>query len=92
MSRTGYISKSKFLQGLQGSKLLWSAHNAKHLFPGIGAALQAVFDQGYEVGSFAKMLFPKRIEIETDPADFDGAIQVAPASLSSPSPGRRWPR
>jgi len=33
MSRAPYISKSKYLSGLQCPKLLWSAYNAKHLFP-----------------------------------------------------------
>jgi hypothetical protein len=76
MSRTPYISKSKFLQGLQCPKLLWSAYNAKHLFPEVDAAQQAVFDQGHEVGAFAKRMFPNGIEIGTDPTDFDGAVQV----------------
>jgi len=81
MSRTPYISKSKFLQGLQCSKLLWSAYNAKHLFPEVDAALQAVFDQGHEVGDFAKRMFPNGIEIDTDHGDFEGAIQLTQKSL-----------
>ena len=35
MSRTPYISKTKFLQGLQCPKLIWSAYNAKHLLPAL---------------------------------------------------------
>jgi hypothetical protein len=54
MSHTPYISKTKFLQGLQCTKQLWSAYNAKHLFPDVDDALQAVFDQGHEVGAFTK--------------------------------------
>jgi hypothetical protein len=74
MSRSPYISKSKFLQGLQCPKLIWSAYNAKHLFPAVDAALQAVFDQGHEVGAFAKKMFPNGVEVDVDPTDFEGAI------------------
>jgi len=81
MSHTPYISKSKFLQGLQCPKLLWSAYNVKHLFPEVDAALQAVFDQGHEVGAFAKRMFPNGIEIDTDPTNFEGAIQLTQKSL-----------
>ncbi len=81
MGSTPYISKSKFLQGLQCPKLLWSAYKAKHLFPEVDAALQAVFDQGHEVGDFAKRMYPNRIEIDTDPTDFEGAIQLTEKSL-----------
>jgi hypothetical protein len=81
MSRTPYISKSKFLQGLQCPMLLWNAYNAKHLFPDVDDATQAVFDQGHEVGSLAKRMFPDGIEIESDPADFEGAIQLTQNAL-----------
>ena len=40
VSRTAYISKTKFLQGLQCPKLIWSSYNAKHLFPAVDDALQ----------------------------------------------------
>ena len=83
MSRTLYISKSKFLQGLQCPKLIWSAYNAKHLFPEVDDALQAVFDQGHEVGSFAKKMFPNGVEMDVDPTDFEGAIQLTQKHLPS---------
>ncbi len=86
MGRTPYISKSKFLQGLQCPKLIWSAYNAKHLFPAVDDALQAVFDQGHDVGAFAKKMFPNGVEIDTDPTDFEGAIQLTQKLLSSRRP------
>jgi len=46
-----HISKSKFLQGLQCPKLLWSAYNAKHLFPG-NTSLEAVLEQGQRFAAF----------------------------------------
>jgi Domain of unknown function(DUF2779) len=86
VNRTTYISKTKFLQGLQCPKLLWSAYNAKHLFPEVDAALQAVFDQGHDVGAFAKRMFPNGIEIDTAPTDFEGAIELTKKHLSSRRP------
>lgn len=86
MSHTPYISKSKFLQGLQCPKLLWSAYNAKHLFPEVDASLQAVFDQGHEIGDFAKQMYPSGIGIDTAPTDFEGAIQLTQKHLPSRRP------
>jgi len=86
MNRAPYISKSKFLQGLQCPKLLWSSYNANHLFPAVDDALQAVFDQGHAVGAFAKKMFPNGAEIDTDPTDFEGAIELTKKHLSSRRP------
>ena len=58
-----FISKSKFLWGLQCQKLLWHAYNAKNLIPEPDALQQAIFDQGHEVGALAKLLFPGGIEV-----------------------------
>jgi CRISPR/Cas system-associated exonuclease Cas4 (RecB family) len=81
------ISKSRFLQGLQCSKLIWSAYNAKQLFPEVDEALQAVFDQGHEVGSLAKKMFPNGVEIDVaDPTDFQGAILLTQKHLMSRRP------
>src|ERR1017187_4457568 len=82
MSRATYISKSKYLSGLQCPKLLWSAYNAKHLFPEVDAGQQAVFDQGHDVGAFAKRMFPNGIEIDTAPTDFEGAIRLTGEKLA----------
>ena len=65
-----YISKSKFLAGLQCPKLLWNAYNAKHLIPEPDAQTQAIFDQGHAVGQLAKQLYPGGIEIGGDVNDF----------------------
>ncbi len=86
MSHSPNISKSKFLQGLQCPKLIWSAYNAKHLFPEVDAGLQAVFDQGHEVGLLAKKMFPNGVAIDTDPTDFEGAIQLTQKYLLTRKP------
>jgi hypothetical protein len=86
MSRTPLISKSKFLQWLQCPKLIWSAYNAKHFFPTVDDALQAVFDQGHEIGSLAKKMFPDGVEVDVDPTDFEAAIRLTQKLLSSRRP------
>lgn len=86
MSRSPYISKSKFLHGLQCPKLLWCDYNAKHLFSAVDTALQAVFDQGHEVGALARRMFPNGIEIDAASADFEGAIQLTQKHLPSRRP------
>lgn len=86
MSRTPNISKSRFLRGLQCPKLLWSTYHAKHLFPEVDDALQAVFDQGHEVGALAKRMFPDGIEIDAAPTDFEGAIGLTQKHLPSRRP------
>ncbi len=58
-----YISKSKYLSGLQCHKLLWHYYNAKDLIPEVDAATQAIFDQGHLVGEYAKKLFPGGVEV-----------------------------
>ena len=52
-SVASYVSKSRFLWGLQCPKLLWHAYNAKDLIPEADAQQRAVFDQGHEVGALA---------------------------------------
>jgi hypothetical protein len=79
------ISKSKFLHGLQCPKLIWSAFNAKHLFPDVDGELQAIFDQGQEDGSLAKKMLPDGVEIDADLTDIDG---IRPrVGVSSGCPG-----
>ena len=53
------ISKSKYLAGLQCPKLLWYHYNVRDAFPPIGAAKQAIFDIGHQVGDMAKGLYPE---------------------------------
>lgn len=65
------ISKSKLLWGLQCHKLLWTAYNAKNLIPKPDAHAQTIFDQGHEIGSLAKKLYPDGIEIGQGITDLD---------------------
>src|SRR5271154_309639 len=74
--RTPFISKSRFLDGLQCSKLLWYRYNAKDQIPAPDDAQQAIFDQGHEVGELAKSLFPDGLEIGKDITDLEETIRL----------------
>lgn len=63
---SSFLSKSKYLAGLQCPKLLWFHYNAKQEIPEVDEQTQAVFDQGHEVGELAKKLFPDGINVEWD--------------------------
>jgi len=74
------ISKSKYLNGLQCSKLLWYEYNAKEEIPPVDDATQAIFEQGREVGELAKSLFPGGVEVARGIVDFE---EVLPRSLEA---------
>jgi hypothetical protein len=61
-----FLSKSKYLLGLQCPKLLWVSINAKERLPEIDEAQQHIFDEGHVVGEYAKKLFPDGIDIPQD--------------------------
>jgi hypothetical protein len=64
--RQPYLSKSKYLVGLQCPQLLWTHYNAKAQLPPVDAQTQAVFDQGHEVGRLAQGLYPEGITVGGD--------------------------
>lgn len=76
-----FISKSKYLVGLQCSKLLWHHYNAKDKIPETDASTQAIFDQGHQVGELAKTLYADGIEIDGDIRDFEGLLASTSATL-----------
>ena len=53
-----FLSKSRYLNGLQCEKLLWYAINNKRAFPPVDDAKQILFDEGKRVGEFAQKMFP----------------------------------
>ncbi len=61
-----FLSKSKFIEGLQCRKLLWCEYNRKELFPPVDPATRAVFDEGRRVGEAAQTLFPSGTKVERD--------------------------
>lgn len=60
------ISKSKYISGLQCPRLLWFVVNSPDELPKIEEDTQFIFDQGHEVGNYAKLLFPNGVEIPHD--------------------------
>jgi hypothetical protein len=75
MKTTPFLSKSKYLSGLQCPKLLWHHYNAKDEIPKPDAATQAIFDQGHEVGALAKKLYPDGIEVAEGIVDHEKAVE-----------------
>jgi len=60
------ISKTKYGAGLQCPRLLWFCVNQPEAMPPVDEETQFIFDQGHEVGNFAKMLFPEGVEVPHD--------------------------
>jgi hypothetical protein len=81
-----FISKSKFLSGLQCHKLLWFAYNQKDAIPQPDAAQQAIFDQGHEVGALAKRMFPAGVEVGDGILDPDETIRLTQPALKLRKP------
>jgi len=61
-----FLSKTKYLEGLQCPKLLWYEYNRKEAFPEVDAATQAIMDQGKVVGELAQTLFPGGVTLQRD--------------------------
>lgn len=80
-----FLSKSKYLIGLQCPKLLWYNYNAKDKLPPIDAGTQAIFDQGHEVGRVAQTLFPGGITVGEE-ADFKKVIDLTLPLLEKRKP------
>jgi hypothetical protein len=76
-----FLSKSKYLVGLQCSKALWIHYNDRRVIPEFSLSNLALFEQGHEVGLLAQKLFPDGIDIGyiSDPNE---AIRVTRAQLA----------
>ncbi|MFH0992504.1 MAG: hypothetical protein V1799_21100 [bacterium] len=83
---TPFISKSKYLSGLQCHKLLWYQYNAKDQIPAFDAQIQAIFDQGHLVGEFAKRLYPDGIEVEKGVLDFAKIFEASKEAIRHRKP------
>ena len=79
------LSKSKYLSGLQCSKLLWFIYNLPEEMPEVDAATQAIFDQGHLVGEYAEKLFPDGVEIDHS-AGFDKGFKETKSALAKRVP------
>ena len=61
--RAPYISKSKYLNGLQCPKLLWTYFNNRKAIPEADESQQHIFETGHMVGDLAKRLYPGGKEV-----------------------------
>lgn len=69
-----FLSKSRYLSGLQCPKYLWLQVNQPDSIPERDAQTQYIFDQGQLVEQLARKLFPDSIEVPFE--DFMGNIRA----------------
>jgi hypothetical protein len=75
MKTSPFISKSKYLNGLQCHKLLWYNYNAKEEIPEVSADTQAIFDQGHLVGEYARKIYPEGIEVAKGVVEYKSVVE-----------------
>lgn len=63
---TPFLSKSRFVKGLQCHKALWLQTHRPELKDDVGEERQAVFDAGHDVGRLAQQMFTDGIEVPFD--------------------------
>ena len=80
------LSKSKYLSGLQCSKLLWHQYNAPQEIPPPDASTQAIFDTGNEIGELAQKLFPCGEEVAWNDGDFQGTLSQTQELIKKRNP------
>src|SRR3989344_2914032 len=64
MPKKTFLTKSRYVTGLNCSKAIWLAFNRPEALPEIDEATQHRFDEGHRVGELAKSLFPDGIEVK----------------------------
>ena len=69
------ISKSQYTRGLQCVKNLWLYNYRKDLMEEVSDSKQAIFDQGHEVGEWARQYYKGGIMLEQGPEDIAGALE-----------------
>ena len=76
-----FLSKSKYLAGLQCPKLLWTYYNAKENISSTDVQTQALFDQGHKVTELSHALFPGGVAVEGSYDDYEGLVETTRALL-----------
>jgi hypothetical protein len=64
MSKQTFLTKSRYVNGLQCSKWIWLSFNDLDKLPKVDEATQHRFDEGHAVGELSKKLFPDGIEVK----------------------------
>jgi len=78
------ITKSKYITGLQCSKLLWIGVNQPERIPAPDISTRYIFDQGHLAGQLAQKLFPGGISVPTN--NFMENVRQTRQLLSTRSP------
>lgn len=79
-----FLSKSKYLNGLQCPRLVWVEIHEPEKLPETDPVTQHIFDQGRLVGELAKKLFPGGIDVPT--SDFKENISSTNGFLKERRP------
>lgn len=80
------LSKTKLMRGVRCDKCIYLTIHRPELEPPITPELQALFDQGNEVGTKAREYFPDGILVDNEPWDFTGAINRTKLLLANKTP------
>ena len=78
------LSKTKYLDGLQCPRLIWTQIHEPEKIPETDPVTQYVFDQGHQVGYLAKKLFPGGIDVPQN--SFMGNIDMTKGLLKERKP------
>ncbi len=80
---SSYLSKSRFIRGLQCHKSLWLLNYKPELRTPPDQSQQAIFDMGTEVGLVAQQLYPDGETIEFDENNLDGMVDKTKEHIAS---------
>jgi hypothetical protein len=81
VARQPQLSKSRYQSGTQCDKRLYLEAHRRELLPETSASLQAVFDQGHEVGALACERHPGGVLIEADYRHFQEALAATEEAM-----------
>lgn len=76
-----YLSKSLFIRGLQCHKSLYLHKYYPELKDEVTESQEAIFQIGYEVGDYAKSLFPGGTEIVYEDNNYDEQLELTRAEI-----------
>ncbi len=79
---TPFLSKSRFIKGMQCHKALWLQTHQPELQDEVSASQQAVFDAGTDVGILAQSLFPGGVEIPFEGLSVPDQLAMTQAEIS----------
>lgn len=78
-----FLSKSRFIKGMQCHKALWLQAHRPELKDDVGEDRQAVFDAGHNVGGLAQQMFPDGIEVPFDGVSLSEQIEMTRRLIDS---------